>query len=289
MTDHDPLLAALAALDPTAADAPPPPGSARDRRILETAMTTDLDEATDPSPSATVAAPAIAHSDRRRRPRRSIVLAVGAVAATLLAVVAIVAADGPDGRPDPVAALTTAAEATGDVGSLRVHGTYERTDETYELDADVDGRDVHLRSSNGEWTIRIGDQEWSDEQPDPITVPDELRNEPFPVASRAVLDAALKGAVVTDLGDEEVDGVDAAHYRIELGEPGVEALRGLAPNLTAMFELEYPEAVRSMEVWVADDLIRRIELTFDPELTGTRAITLDFRDLGADIVVRPPA
>ena len=55
MNDHDALLADLAALDPAHAEGPPPPGSPRDRQILETAMTP-----TDPTavPVRTAADPA---------------------------------------------------------------------------------------------------------------------------------------------------------------------------------------------------------------------------------------
>ncbi|MEZ5139982.1 MAG: hypothetical protein R2711_14800 [Acidimicrobiales bacterium] len=78
------------------------------------------------------------------------------------------------------------------------------------------------------------------------------------------------------------------HYRIELGTPGVDALRELAPNQVAMFELENPDAVRSLDVWVADDLIRRVDLRFGPE-AGHRVGLPRYRDLGADLAIRPPS
>lgn len=302
MTDPDPLLAALAERDPTVTDPPPAPGSPRDRQILERAMTPSATSTTDaprvgPEPSAPVVP-----VDRRipRRTRRLLALAATGVAAAVLAVVAVTVVGTPGDRPDPVAALTAAAEATGDVDSLRVHATYVDEGGTSTLDAEVDGRDSHLRSwhepghvdeepgGNGEeWTITIGDQQWSDEDAEPVTVPDEGRNVPFPDASEAVLEAALEGAVVTDEGDDDVRGVEATHYRIELGSSGVAALRALAPNQVAMFELEHPEGVTSLDVWVADDLIRRIAHTFE-ENGATGSATLDYFDFGAAIAIEPP-
>jgi hypothetical protein len=276
MTDPDPLLDALARLDPTIGDPPPPPGSDRDHRILESAMST-----TTPP----------------RRTRRLVALAGTGIAAAVLAVVAVTVAGAPGDRPDPVAALTVAAEATGDVSSLRVHAVYVDEGGTHTLDADVDGRDYHLRStktpghvdgSADEWTIGIGDQQWSDEDPEPITVPDAERNESFPDASEVVLEAALEGASVEDLGDEEVRGAEATHYRIDLGEAGVAALRDLAPNQVAMFELEHPDRVTSLDVWVADDLIRRISHTFS-EAGATGSVTLEYYDFGAAITIEPPS
>ena len=97
------------------------------------------------------------------------------------------------------------------------------------------------------------------------------------------------GAEVTEVGQEEAAGVDATHYRIDLGPEGVAALGALDPNQVAMFELEYPEAVRSLDVWVANDLIRRVEVRFDPEMNSTESVDLEYRDLGADLSIHPPS
>lgn len=298
MADDDPLLAALARLDPTIGDAPPGEGSDRHRQILETAMTRTPTPGADPD-FEELALERIDTSSsersRRGRRRRRLVLAGAGIAACVIAVAAVAITGGSGARPEPVAALTEAAAATGDVSSLRIHGRYVGEDGTRTIDVDVDGRDYHLRSQregepdgSGEWTIGIGDQQWSDEDPEPLTMPDEQRNEPFPEASRAVVDAALKGAKVEDLGDEQVGDTEAVHYRIDLGEPGVAALSALAPNQVAMFELEYPQGVTSLDVWVADGLIRRLEIQF-ADGQAQRSVTLDYVDLGADITITPPS
>jgi len=55
-----------------------------------------------------------------------------------------------------------------------------------------------------------------------------------------------------------------------------------------MFELENPQGVTSLDVWVADDLIRRVALTF-AEGDAVGSTEIDFSDFGADISVEPPA
>lgn len=49
--------------------------------------------------------------------------------------------------------------------------------------------------------------------------------------------AALRGAVVEDLGSETAGGVEADHYAIELVDAGIAALGALSPTLVAQFEL----------------------------------------------------
>lgn len=294
MTDPDPLMAALAALDPAAADPPPAAGSARDRQILERAMTT-----TDARPEPEAAGdppPPVVPLDRRvpRRTRRWLLAGVG-TAAAVVAVAGILVVGTPGDGPSPAAAVAEAADGIGEVDSLRVHAEYVDEEGTRVLDAEVDGADYRFSSRDGddpggagEWTVVIGDQVWSNEDPEPVTVPAEERNAPFPSSSRAVLRAALQGAVVTDEGTEDVRGVEATHYRITLGAPGVAALAALPASVVAQFELEYPETVTSLDVWVADELIRRISLTFAGGGTDGTA-QLDYYDLGADIEITPPA
>lgn len=295
MTDPDPLLATLAALDPTIADPPPEPGSPRHRLILERAMST-TEPRTDSEPERGPA-PVVPVDRRvpRRARRRLLALAGGAAAAAVLAVVAVTVLGAPGDRPDPVAALTEAADATGDVDSLRVRGTYTDAEGTRTLNGEADGSDSHivLTSPDGaaeERTV-IGDQMWDDEEDGPITVTPDLVNAPYPEASRAVVRAALRGAVVEDLGSETAGGVEADHYAIELGDAGIAALGALSPTLVAQFELENPAGVTALEVWVAEDLIRRIEVETTVDMGGqvqVTRVTLEFLDLGADITIEPP-
>ncbi|HMJ75073.1 MAG TPA: hypothetical protein VK507_03825 [Iamia sp.] len=290
MTDPDPLLAALAALDPTVADPPPAPGSTRVRQILERAMTA---AAVPSTPTADV--DDVASLDGPRPPRRRLLLAAAAAAVVVAGLGVLVVAQ-PDRRPDPVAALTAAAEATGDVDSLRVRGTYTQDGETRTLEGEANGSDSHITIISPDGSIEertvIGDVGWNDEDGGPFPVTVEMVNAPYPEASRAVVRAALQGAVVEDLGADEAGGVDADHYAIELGEAGVAALDALAPRLVAQFELENPGAVTNLEVWVADDLIRRIdvETTVDDGGASPQVLrmSLEYLDIGAETTIEPP-
>lgn len=286
MTDADPLLAALARLDPAATDPPSPRGSVRDRQILERAMspTTTTRPETEPT--------AIARPTRRRR--WPALVGAAAVAAAVLSVLVVTR---PDGKLDPVAAITLAADTTGAVDSLRVRGTYEDGRGTRTLEGETDGSDSSIRitgeDGSSEWRVVVGDQLWEDEEDGPITVTPDMVNAPFPGASEAVLTAALRGSEVRELGTEEVAGVEATRYAIDLGEEGIAALSALAPSQVAQFELEYPQGVTALDVWVADDLIRKIVVVSE-QASGsgdegeTLRVDLEFSDFGADITIRPP-
>ena len=99
--------------------------------------------------------------------------------------------------------------------------------------------------------------------------------------------AALTGSDVTDLGTETVRGHDAQHYRIKLTSRSTPALQALDPSALSRFELEYPDGVVGLDVWVADDLIHRIAVRSDWE--SGEGSTIEFYDFGADITIRPPS
>lgn len=56
----------------------------------------------------------------------------------------------------------------------------------------------------------------------------------------------------------------------------------------AWFELEYPESVTQIDVWVTENLIRRIRVAAR-EAGSVTSSTTDFFDFGADIHIEPPA
>jgi hypothetical protein len=288
----DALLDELTHLDPTMADTPPVPGSSRYHLILEHAMTTTETTAnndrgvTDPAP--------------KRRRRRRIGVAATAAAAAIIAITAIAVFE-PGRTPAPVSAreaLATAAATTGEVSSLRSEATYDSGDEPpTRLTGEIDGLDYTSTfrrvepdgTENTSTVTVIGTTRWeeADGKVTKTQSPPESNNAPFPQASEAVVKAALTGSNVTDLGTEPVRGQEAQHYRIKLTDESKAALGALDPSQLSRFELEYPEGVVGLEVWVADDLIRRISVRSDWE-TGEGS-TIEFFDFGADITIRPPA
>lgn len=313
MTD-DEMLTALAGLDPVrlhdaVADGPPAPGSTRYDSILERAMeATDVDD----TPAATTG-PTIPLAGRRRgrraprrpqrRPSRTVTraLATGA-AAVLTAGVVLLRPDG--GGTSPAAALTRAAATTAEVTSLR--GTLTRvdaySDTTSTIEVDGDDMRIEVRGTyrdghvEGSTTVVVGDQITQvalDGSVERSAIGDEdERPHPFGASSAAVVTAALSGGDVRDLGAETVRGVEATHYRIVPDAETREALAALSPGELAWFELEYPDRVTGIDVWVADDLIRRIEVTADlsddPADDEVDTTTVDYYDFDADITITPP-
>lgn len=80
-----------------------------------------------------------------------------------------------------------------------------------------------------------------------------------------------------------LDGVTTTRYDIQLTETSVAALLALKPNELAWFELEYPDDVRTLSVWVADDLVHQVEITQRDQVTRTR-----FFNFGAGMIITPP-
>lgn len=309
MSDDDTIDRELAELDPAHADPPPIRGSNRYESILERAMTTsptlpDASNESSPVPSRPTAFAPRRHLDgRRRRPTRSrrLALAGAAVAASLSVVVAVVAM-GSDDRPSAAATVETAAIHTGDVTRLRGRLTATTGDEPASTStAEVDGSDYRIETDGDDgpavFTL-VGDTVWETVAGETTSQPyDPINARPtaFGASSEAVVRAALEGSEVEDLGSEQVRGVEAAHYRVQMTAATRAALADLSPSVLGWFELEYPEYVSTVEVWVADELIHRIEVvsTQVSEVDGQRAeivstTTTDFYDFGADITIEPP-
>ena len=78
-----------------------------------------------------------------------------------------------------------------------------------------------------------------------------------------------------------------------LGKAGIAPPYVLVGNsfggaVAQLYAYRYPQDVKALDVWVADDLIRRLEMTAG-EPGHDRSIDLEFYDFGADISIQPPA
>lgn len=288
------LLDALAALDPTAADSPPVPGSTRYLSMLENAMTrtTDLVPTDDPT----------SEDNRVTRTRRPRGLAIALAAAAVVALIVGIVVVGPGSDPAPASAaeaLAQAAETTGDATTLRAEATYERPDSTSRLTVDVDGTDFRMEthSTNADGheerarTVVIGNTVWDEDGK--RTAPSEELNAPYAPSSEAVVNSIIDGSTLEDLGNDDVRGISARHIRATLTPTSRLALSALSPSQVAMFELEYPDDVDTLDLWIADDLIRRIRVPVnegtDPSgEPQTKVATIEFYDFGADITIAPP-
>lgn len=307
MTDHDDdLLHQLAALDPTAAEDPPAVGSSRYDEILERAMSatdvptlpSDGSRPTDPSSDRPPDRPSAAAIPvgRRAWPARVLV----ALAAAVVLVVGLVVVDPfDDAAPaDAATVVAAAARRTGAQTSFRSTLVREEGGTVERSTAEIDGLDIRVVPDDADrdafsvvdgvlWTVEDG---VVTSEP----VPPGQGLAPFAASSEAVVLAALRSDGVRDLGGAEVAGQETNHYRIALDAAGRSALGALTPGELAWFELEYPENATLLDVWVADDLIRRIRVVTDygddgdPASTSTAVTTTEFTDFGADITIEPP-
>lgn len=119
---------------------------------------------------------------------------------------------------------------------------------------------------------------------------DSERLRPFAASSAAVVETVLAGGDVTDLGAASVDGVDARHYRIDLDGATRQELAKLDPTALARFQLDHPDEVTSLDVWVAEDLIRRIDITSETSANGrleTVTTRVDYFDFNSHVTTSP--
>lgn len=287
-TNDDELLDLIGPLDPTMNERPPAPGSDRYRSILEFAMHTDLDSpATDTSRTSSRRPPAQRH---RRRTWR---LVAGTAAATVIAAGAFVLVQSND-APTAQAAVTSAAEAMDEITSLEgelttsVPGVSDGTTrirvagDDLEITGETRYADGHTEAST--FTVVDGTgYETIDGQTTttPVGPGDGLA--PFGPSSAAVISAALEGSDVTERGADSLNEVATTRYDIQLTDTSIAALSALTPNELAWFELEYPDAVKTMSVWIADDLVHQIEIAQRDQITRTT-----FYNFGAEITITAP-
>jgi outer membrane lipoprotein-sorting protein len=286
----------LAALDPTLGDPPPQPGSDRFRLIKEKAM----QNVTTPTEGLARTGALPPRQPGRPNPaRRRIVQAAAASIVALLAAGLIVS--GGEERPAAAEAVRAAAQNLGRVDTLRATLVQTYPDGevmTFEGEfAGADGRSVGIQTDPSgvemsRWEhVFIGDSVWFIADLGGVShervAPDE-RLAPFTEAAAAIVAAVLEGGDVEQLGTERVRGLEATHYRIRPDEQSRRALEALAPGQLSWFALEDPWAVETIEVWTADDLVRRVRVTF-AEGYFMSTSTSDFYDFGADITIAPPA
>ncbi len=108
--------------------------------------------------------------------------------------------------------------------------------------------------------------------------------EPFGPSSQAVIAAAMTGATVTEAGSQSIGSVESTRYDIDPSEQSTAALNALTPNELVWFELEYPDQVESVSIWIGDDIIRQIELTQNGVTTR-----VSYTNFNGDITVAAPS
>lgn len=244
------------------------------------------------------APPARSLRPRIARPRLQVGFAAGA-ALLLVAVGTVIFVPG--GAATAEAKVQAAAVALGETESLRatMKQVYPNG-EVWTFNGEFQGADGKQTATQvasdgtllSEWEIiNIGDTEWmvagervSGEHRTP-----EERLSPFAEASSAVVSAVLEGGDVEEVGTENLDGAESTHYRITPDDRSRAALTELEPGELAWFslDLEGPAVVDVIDVWVADEIIHRIDVRFAKDFFLTRTTNRYF-DFGANVVISPP-
>lgn len=223
------------------------------------------------------------------RPR----FAFAAMAAVTLAACAVGASILWIDAPTAHAEVSDAAAALGEVHSLEGERLITSPDVVGRSAIAVSGSDYQVRSEAiyadghveaSDRTV-IGDRvfESSGDGTEVSTIEQPQRNAPFGEASAAVVKAATTGAAVTRSGSAEVDGIASTRYEVAVGGKATDALAELPPSVLAWFDLENPERVESMTLWVADGIIHQVELASQVATTRTR-----FFNFNGDVEIAKP-
>jgi negative regulator of sigma E activity len=258
MPDSD--LDFLRTLDPALHEEPPAPGSARYEAIRAAAI---------PQPQP------------RRRPRRWIAWGTAAttVAASALATVLVLNGN----TTSASAAVLTAADHTGTVTSLRASTTsvIKFPGGASSTLLEVNGKDLKAVTNYGSSVVTftvvdgVGYETNTDGTPphkQKLTA--DWIPAPFAEATKNVVRAALTDSHVTTTGTDQIRGVKTTHYHAILTDKSRAALAALPVRQTAQLNVEQSkpplpaDQLITLDIWVADNLIRKIT-TETPERTTT--------------------
>lgn len=280
--------------------APPAPGSDRYQSLLERAMTT----------TATAPRPVEARPSRRRRRWIGWTTAAVAAAASVIAVGAAVVrgpAEPAHAEP-PATTMRLAAQALTEVKSLRLREVPD--DGGPWCETEVGGGDIHYSCfSPGETEpgfeyTRIDDDVYLTDERGKITKdsyrkPRDPKMEyeisdyaPFTRSAGDVIAAAAADSSLTELtelGEQEVTGVNTRHFRISVAErtkdsDPIAAIAQLPSAELAWFGLDGIDEAQgvAVEFWVSGDhLIRRVAVSNKP--------SIEFYDFNAPITIRAPS
>jgi hypothetical protein len=294
----DELLELLGQLDPARSEEPPAPGSSRYTAIKEQAMSTDISMGTTPiEESAPGADPTTPAPPSRRAHRRWRYVAAAAAAVVVAAGTVVLR---PGNERSASATIAAAADELAEVTSLRSDMRFDNIAfEEGEVSIAVSGPD-HMSvwrmsedggAESGRFVV-VDNIEYRIEPSGLITAEPfngyDDEDGSFGESSAAVVNAVLEDADVDEVGSEEVRGVEATHYRLQLADAGESALAGLSDKQQDWFGLIIGDGGlngdATVDIWVADGLVRRFEIS-SPDY-GSQSV--EFYDFNADITITPP-
>ena len=314
----DQLLDDLRRANPVDADALPSPYSSGPARTLETIL------------ADSAGAPGADRSPSRRRltalpgggRRRWISAAAAALAVAVAAVVATVVYDTGTDR-DATAAVHKAAEITLQMSDSATSATTVTFDfavlsEPWEvaIDAVFSGGDFRYRLVPGpalpelgipdfgtQEQVFVGDQSYRLQGDGPWEGPFPHHGASSPTGPGAPMQMMLNFGVDMDdlgglssfmeMGEAEIDGVAATHYRTYITPAGAGAgllmALGMFITLTGQIPPETLDDI-SFDVWVdSDSIVRRISYVADLDEIGAFVVVTDWDDFGSAPPVTAPA
>lgn len=285
------LFSQLRQLDPVMDDPTPVVGSSR----IPTAESIRLGATPVEDPMNNLVQPQMT-----RQPKRALLTAVAACLALFVAVGVVFALPA---SPSAAAALATAADnaatATDFKVEMRASDSLLPGGQGIAL---IDGGNAHFISDELE-VFQVGDTMWiSDAGGEYLSVPTGPQT-PFSEASAEVVSAALEASTIEEFGDGNVRGQATTRYVVTLDDAARQALAdvpaasqqwftasttenttfGADGTVTESSRSGFLEDADSMSIWVADELIRRIQVD-----TGEYTFDFTYFDFGIDNVVTAP-
>jgi hypothetical protein len=165
------------------------------------------------------------------------------------------------------------AEGVFDFERNRGHMLVKPTDPKYEGSFPHEGLFFGRTMYSG-WTL-LGKKRWVKERDTDSGIYKFIPGPGGPRPDRVLAQLVKSSKRVENLGEDQIRGIEAKHYRAHLDTEG------------ALEEYEgYPGRDFVIDVWVdGDGLLRRVSVPFDG---GAPEYTLDFFDYGVDVDIQPP-
>jgi hypothetical protein len=294
----DELLELLGQLDPARSEEPPAPGSSRYTAIKEQAMSTSTSTNITPVEESAPGTDPIPAAPPSRPPHRRWRYVAAAAAVVVVAGTVVLR---PGNERSASATIAAAADELTEVTSLRADMRFDNiafdggdvsiavsgldSESVWRMDADggaESGRFVMV--DNIEYRIEPSGRTTAE----PVDTYMDEEGGSFGESSAAVLTAVLEDADVDEVGSDEIQGVEATHYRLELADAGESALAALPDQQQDWFGLIIGDGGlngnATVDIWVADGLVRRFEIS-SPDY-GSQSV--EFYDFNADITITPP-
>lgn len=249
-----------------------------------------LHEFNEPATEATATDPPHPHSIRAQKTRARYALVAAATVTIAVLGVIVLATHTPSAQ----AAVFEAATALGDIRTMEGHLVISSPAGIVTSTIRVDGKAFEARTRS---TFTDGRVETSEQ-----TVVDGFLYETingqttrtpqgpgqqlsaFADASAALIKAVSTDAAIQSLPPDDIDGELVERYDISPENDAVDAIARLDQGQLSWFELEYPDQVDTVSLWVHDGIVRQLEIR-----TGQSTTRISFENLNGEIdIVAPP-